>query len=493
MARLRLPNTFVGDVGALLSATDINLLIAATQQLDGWSMRRMPTFDSSCGDPGGAPFFNGGGGYHTNPPFRVWKGGAIYRDGCTDIHMTGQAVEASGVSLAFYVNGALKGTLSGGIPTPWAIDLDISTGYSAGQALWVEVRAEGSGSIVTRNDQYAVYEAYMTPVTAPAGWVAPGTWGAGDSVWDSTRLNKLIAAANWLFDRINLIPIVPRLGMVLHPGPAKDPVAKPEMAAWPIYDGYVLKTYAFDEVYRVSVTTTNYSSPGERWKLYYNGSLVYTSSTRGPGTYNDWIPIALTHTLGARARIQIIAECVTANADKTQWKDSRYSVLTSRTERAASATPFWAPPAELSYASTSDATVKAALNSIANQLIAIKSRIDGTPWVWGRYYLQRKWYGYDDRTDGKSYRRAAPQFVREGDVIHLLGKGVTLGYGARTPPEDTSALLESYTYSQQHEVITADKEQTTDIYLDSYADLDIESYYYLLTQNNLLAEEYLAK
>lgn len=490
--RIRLPDTHYDDIGQKLSATKVNQLIRATQLLDGWSFRRANTFDSAAGDSG-VPFYLTGGGYHTNPPFRIYKGGCLYKTGATTLSINGAATPAGAETLKIYVNGALADTIAATIPSTWTSVIDISgMGLTEGQPLWVEIRVEGSSSIVTRFARYYVYGAYIDPVTNPSpAWAAPTAF---TTTLPAAKIEAIKAAIRWLYARMNLIPQVPRLALLYQPGPYRDPVAKPEMANWPLYYGTVVRNFASNEVYRAYVQWTNYTSIAERWKIYIDGSLAYTSPTRGPGTYVDDVSIALSHAVGTRKEIWIHAECITPGVDSppdNPIKASRYHILASRTEPDSAGYPYWAPPAEWAYGTKTFANVIATLNAIATQLIAIKARIDAAPWLWGRWYLQRKFYGYDDTAGNKRNKRAMPQLSRIGERLIAQGKAVSVGWANFIPPTDTAKLIEEFTFGRTESLIGTEKVERTAIYLDNYPDLFLSTAYYGISDNDMLFEEYL--
>jgi hypothetical protein len=450
----------------------------------------MNTFDSAAGDTG-VPFYVTGGGYHTNPPFRIWKGGCLFKTGATTLTVTGAATPAGAETLKFYINGVLRATIAATIPATWTQTITISgLGFTAEQPLWLEIRVEGSTSIVTRNARYYVYSAYIDPV-AMTGWVAPTAFVHS---FPAAKLEAVKTSLRWLWNRMNLVPIVPRLAILYQPGPYRDPVAKPEMANWPLYYGSVLKNYAEGEVLRVAVQMTNYTSIAERWKLYYNGALAYTSPTRGPGTYSDYIPIALTHTLGTRAEVWIHAECITPGVDfppTAPIRASRYHILTCRTEHDSTHYNYWVPPTEWVYGLKSEATAITALNSMVTAINAVKTRIDATPWIFGRWYLQRKFYGWDDTIQNKLNARSIPQFIRRGARIVVYGKNVSLNYAGFYPPTDTAKLIEEYTFGKSEVLTATDKIERKSVYLDNYPDLFYGSALYVRSDLDMLVEEYL--
>lgn len=487
---LRVPHEFVDNVKQKVSATSVNMLIKATQMVDGASFRVMPTFDSAAGDTG-VPYFITGGGYHTNPPFRIWKGGCLYKTGATTLQVAGRANPAGAETLKFYVNGVLRHTIAATLPATWTAAITISgLGFVAEQPLWLEVWIEGSTSIVTRFAGYYVHRAYIEPV-ALSGWVAPSAFTTS---FPASKFEAIKTALTWLWARMNLVPFVPQLLLIQQPGPYRDPIEKPEMTNWPIYYGSVLKSYNEGEVLRVVLLHTNYTSIGERWRLYVNGIQVYVSATRGPGTYIDSVPIALGHTLGTQVEVYIIAECVTPGVSAppiSVIKASRYSVLVCRTEHDATHYNYWVPPAEWVYGAKTQASMTTALNSIVTALNTIKARIDATPWIFGRWYLQRKFYGWDDKAGNKLPKRSLPALTRHGARIVVYGRDVSLNFAGITLPSDTAKLIEEYTFNRSENVVPSDKVQRKSVYLDNYPDLFYGTSMYMISVNDMLIEEYL--
>lgn len=487
---LRLPHEFVDNVKQKVSSASVNMLITATQLVDGASFRIMPTFDSAAGDTG-TPYFVTGGGYHTNPPFRIWKGHCLFKTGATTLQVAGRANPAGAETLKFYINGVLRHTIAATIPTSWSAAITISgLGFVAEQALTLEIRVEGSTAIVTRFAGYYVYRAYIEPV-AMAGWVAPTAFTTS---FPASKFEAIKTSLEWLWARLNMIPFVPQLALLYQPGPYRDPILKPEMANWPIYFGSVLKCYAEGEILRVVMQWTNYTSIAERWKIYVNGVLSYTSTTRGPGTWTDSAAIAISHTIGTQVEVWIIAECITPGVDlppASPIRASRYNMLACRTEHDATHYNYWVPPAAWVYGLKTQASMTTALNSMVTAINAIKARIDATPWIFGRWYLQRKFFGWDDTIHNKLNKRSMPRLVRRGARVVVYGKDVSLNYANFILPTETNKLIEEFTFGRSENVVPSDKIQRKSVYLDNYPDLFYGTHMYMLSPNDMITEEYL--
>lgn len=492
--RLRLPDTHYDNVGQKLSATKVNQLVRATQHLDGWSFRRMNTFDSAAGDSG-VPFYLTGGGYHSTAtdPQRIWKGGALMKTGATTLTISGAATPGGSEFLNVYVNGALLGVVAAPLPATWSLAMNITgLALTDGQPIWATVWVLGTAADITRFARYYVYEAYLTPVTAPTpAWAAPTAF---TTTLPAAKIEAIKAAITWIYARMNLIPQIPRMALLYEPGPYRDPAVKPEMTNWPLYYGSVLRGFSATEGLRINMQSTNYTSPQERWKLYIDGVLIYTSPTRGPGTYVDSILPTISHAVGTRKEVWILAECLVAGVDApptSPIRKSRYQLLTARTEAAAAGYPYWAPPTEWVYGTKTFANVIAALNSIVTQLIAIKARIDAAPHIWGRYSLQRKFYGYDDSIHGGELnKRGMPQLVRGGDRLVVQGKGVSLNYANFILPPEEDKALEKFTFGRTEPLIGTEAIERKSIYLENYPDLFLGTAYYMLSDLDMLIEEY---
>src|SRR6185295_1816373 len=112
--------------------------------------------------------------------------------------------------------GVLRATVAAPIPATWTSTIAIGgLGFVEGQPVWVEIRVEGSASIVTRFARYYVYEAYLTPITVPSpAWAAPTLF---TTTLPAAKIEAIKTAIHWLYARMNLIPQISRLALLYQP------------------------------------------------------------------------------------------------------------------------------------------------------------------------------------------------------------------------------------------------------------------------------------
>lgn len=483
MPVLDLPPSFVNNVGLPLSATYLNALRTAAIQLDAWSYRHMPAFDSSAGLDTKTP-----GYYPSAPPFRIWRGYFKWRTGMTTLTIIGRTASApAGATLKTYVNDnpVAADTIASPLPSTFTRTISISSGYTDGQIVAVELKIEGSGT--TTAMEVVILDIYADPIVYSSSWPGTPTFAG---TYDSGRLNQLINACTWLYERMNTTPMVPNRAQAYALGPFADPAARTYEGHYPLYYGSIQRSYT-DSYVRIIGTFTNVTSTSIRYRVYLGGSLAFTSSTYGPGTYTIYEKIALSNTVGTRTELSIFAEVIDAgpnNPPSAPWRQSRWSPLLIR-EEASTSYPYATPPTAFAQGSLSVATLNSRLNAISTMLANTKTRIDADTHVWGRARAVRRWYGLNEVTSGNLDKRAPIIFERRGDRVIVAGKGVTIGFGAFQLPSDPSKVADDYTFSQTAEAVPADKVQTKTIWLDSIPSLEYGLAYYIQGEGALYAEE----
>lgn len=483
MPVLDLPPRYVSNVGQPISATYLNALRTAAIQLDAWSYRILPAFDSSAGLDTKTP-----GYYPAAPPFRIWRGYFRWRTGMTTLTIIGRATSApAGATLKTYVNdgGVASDTIASPLPATFTRTISISSGYTDGQIVAVEIKVEGSGA--TTAMEIVIHDVYVSPVVYSPTWPGVPTFAG---TFDAGRLNQLIDAEQWLFDRMNATPMVPNRAQVYALGPFGDRAYE---AHYPLYYGGIQRSYT-DSWLRIIGTFTNVTSTSIRYRVYLGGSLAFTSSTYGPGTWPIYELIQLTNTVATRTELSVFAEIIDAgpnNPPSAPWRQSRWSLLIVR-EGPGTAYPYASPPVAFTQGNISATTLNSRLNSLATILSNTKTRIDANTHVWGRSRAVRRWYGLGEYTNGNYDKRAPIVMERRGDRVVVAGKGATIGFGAFQVPSDPSKNADDYTFSQTAAAIDADKVDTKTVWLESVPGLEMGLAYYLYGEGVQYAEEYLS-
>ncbi len=190
MAIIELPPNMIDDVGIWASSSYYNMTLRAAIDVDMWSYRRTPALLSS-GSYGQGPTYNA---LHTNAssPWRIWSGYFMFRAGFTELYMGGLLADfLAPVKMKTYVDGVLKNTVNLGVPTSFGFVVDISSGYTPGQFVKVEVWIDGEGSTAsTRFAKWEIMDAHVGPLTK-SGWPGAPTF---TTQLDAAKWNNLSAA-----------------------------------------------------------------------------------------------------------------------------------------------------------------------------------------------------------------------------------------------------------------------------------------------------------
>lgn len=489
MPVIDMPPAFVNGVNQPDSATYLNAIRKAAIQLDAWSYRILGAFDSSAGEDTKTA------GQYTNIvggiPFRTWRGYFQWMTGMTTLTIVGRTSGApAGATLKTYVNdsGTAADTISSPLPATFTRTISISSGYTDGQIVAVEIKVE---TAYTATMEIVIHDVYASPVAYSPTWGGTPTFSG---TYDAGRLNQLVDACNWLYGRIDATPMIPRRAQLYALGPFGDPSGSPLHGHWPLYYGAVQRSYT-NSILRVAGFFVNVTSTAMHFTIYVNGALAYTSPDVGPGTWPFFIPIVLTNAVGTRTEVSIFGEVVTAgpnNPPVTQWYFSRFTIQYVREEPSSSGYPYASSPAAFTQGSISPSSLNSALNSISTIVANTKSRIDANPAVWGRARAVRRWYKLDEVAGGIYDKRAPIIFQRVGDRLIVAGRGVTIGFGALQPPSDPTKIIDDYTFSQTSSVIDADKVQTQTVWLDSIPGLEYGMLYYVQGEGALWACERLS-
>lgn len=463
MLTLNLPVPFLDDVGAFLSAAEIGMLRDNAILLDQLAYRRMACFDSSAGPDTGAVDL------HSSGDIRVWWGSIYYQDGMEDLVIAGEASSYGSAFLRVYINGASNSDITMG--ATFVHTIDISSGYSAGDVIIVEIRTIGN---TTKTSKYLIKDIYATPLTVATDWPASLPTFAG--TYDADSLNTIVQAQQHLWERICAIPITPTTAHVWAPATHK-------VESHTLYTGAVGRYQDEDQLHIYGNVQINNTE--EHFTVDVGGVTAYTSPDYilGQSVPID-VFIALAHTMGTRAEVRIKA-VVTDDSNQPAaggGTNSRYNLWLMRS-RADTVTPYpvQAPPDELlsntSYASTA---VDNCLNDICDMLAAIKAQIDGAPALWNRARACRARYAQDDRQNTKLMRRHPLAFQRLGDRLIVRGKGASIGWDATTvKSKETGLDYDDYTFAHEESIIDGDKADTVTVYLDTLPGLYPGMLYYV--------------
>lgn len=475
---------FYDNAGQILSAADLNLIRENVGLVDAWTYRNEPAFDSSTGVDTNTP-----GYVSTADPLRIWWGALRFIAGMTTLTIEGYGQRSGSEVLRVYIGGtdvSRSGVPLGSITLPTSAGTFAGSfslaGYNDGDVVPIELVIEGAHA-GTANWQ--ISDVYATPVSM-SGWPGVPTFG---TTFSAASLNGLCAAAQWVYERLRLVPIQPRLVMYYNLGPFKDPsYSDPQHTNRPMYYGSVAKYYS-NSTLKIYGAVTSLTTSGWSFTVYLNGVAAYSSPTYGVGTQIVDLNLSLaSYTLGSRVRVAILASCTNGGtADPPRFTRWTFGVIHATAD--AGGWPYASLPTAFVGPSgtTTASSIQTSLNALATNIANAKARIDARPELWSRGRAVRRHYTRNGDTEGLLQARARPYFwQRQGEQLYAKGKNVKIGYGPITISVDGQANgWENYTF-QHEETIDADSGAT--VYLDGYKGLDIGATYRVLGEPIYVAE-----
>jgi hypothetical protein len=475
---------FYSNSSQILSSADLNLIRDNARLVDGWSYVNLPALDSSAGLDTGTP-----GYYRSENPERIWWGSARMVGASTTLTITGRAQRSGTENLVVYVGGSDvsgSGTNAGTITlTGTLADFSqtfVLTGFSDGDVVPIEIRAEGThGTTGT----YIITDVYLSTISK-SGWVAAPSFAAVADATDATKLNQLCDAIQWVYERIRLVPFVPRLALYYNLGPFKT--GDPQHTNRPMYYGSVPYYYTNARL-RVYGSVHSMTTTGWSFQVFLNGTLAYTSPTYGIGTQavDQYLALSSFASLGQRVRVSIFASATnqgTANPLRfTRWTFGVIHAVAPST-----GWPYATLPAAFTgpSATTNAETLRSRLASLATIVNDAKTRIDARPEQWARSRAMRRYFNRADSPDIYMARARPYIYQRTGNELFVKGDDVKVGYGPiAVTPDDKSNGWESYSFLSEESI---DAQEGTVVYLDNLRGLDYGAAYRILGNAKYAAE-----
>lgn len=477
------PPLFIDDVQQPLGAADLNVLRNNAVLLDAASFTSSPATQSSAGKDTSTP------GYYVGVAGeRIWWGSFQFFVGMTTLTIEGWAQKGASESFQLMVNGVVKQTLA--VPNGAAFTLNWTiTGLASGDVAEVEIDIAGSGfggSGVTTN--YQIYDAYVSPApTIATSWPGLPTFAG---TYNMARLNQIINASAYLYDRINAIPSLPTITQLyVHGSSVTGDV-------YPLWYGTVERSNG-NNTLRAYIRMANFGNVSESYRIIVNGTTVYTSPTIGVGQ-----TVETTHAIDlssqpAGVRLPVRIEHVVTTGPvlgASGDRNSRFHISGIKMYQTAPGVGS-APDNFNSGALMASAAVDTRLNAIVALLSAAKARIDTHPRIFDRVRLMRRMYGRNEN----QYAVYAPnntyvqRFVqRTGGRLIVRGKNVRIAWGAlSTTAEKTVTTAYKVDFANTQDVIDGDTVQTKTIYLDTLEGLRRGMTYQIIGENVMYAAEYL--
>lgn len=472
------PSVFVDDVDVPLSAADLNQTRDICVLLDGLTFRRQTACCSS-----GAQTAGDAANWHTRGDYRQSWWGGFFRTGMTTLTIEG----VNDYRLDFYLNGTFN-SFQAAAPGGFTKNITLS-GYSDGDAVLLEVRTNGNPTTAPGGytPLYRIDDVYMTPIVVTSAWGGVPTFAG---TYNAARFNQFLDAAQYIWDRVVAIPMIPILGGIMIPASHRQETIR-------LFDGSVGR-YASNEALRV-YGNLNCRTNAEHFEISVGGALVYTSPTYTAGQDIAIAQsVALTNTLGTRTAVAIRAVIEDDTYGRFPSVFSSYTLSAIRSEADSAGYATQTPPtAFTAEESISAATLNSRLNALATMLSTAKGRLDSRPELWGRSRLMRRVFAKDETQVARNTRRYAANFVRQGDRLIVRGKGVKVAYGAISfkPPAKEGEPINYADFSWATEQSVGgqeDKVQTSIVYLDSLDGLELGMRYYVFGAGAVeVAQEFL--
>jgi hypothetical protein len=470
---------FYDSAGMLDSATDFNVLRAAAGLIDRWTYRVDPVFDSTTGVDTNTP-----GYFSTITPLRIWWGAVRFQTGCTTltVEMKGQLTGSE--SIKVYWNGTDatgSGTLAMTLTPPGSFGAFSGTytlpALTDGAVYQIEVRIEGAHTAAAT---YQMVDVYLSPITKAS---YPGVPTFTASTVNAANLNLLASALQWMYERLRMVPMVPHLSLLYNLGPFKDPSSgDPQHTDRPIWYGSAGRYYS-NSTLVIAGVIQSLTTTGWNFKIYINGSVVYTSPTYGIGNQAIRVTQSLSaYTLGTRVSVGILASATTGGT-AVPLRFTRFTLGLMAVGSDGSGWPYASLPAKFVGPATGTSTfstVVTALNALSTIVTNAKSRIDGRPEQWARVRALRRHYSRNADTEGLLVARARPHIpLRVGSELFVKGTNTEVQWGVFQPGtvDANSNGWESYSMSNKQQV--ADSALGATVYLDDLPGLDVGSTYML--------------
>lgn len=476
------PPLFTDNVGQPLGAADVNVLEENAVLLDAASFIAAPCGQSTAGKDTNTPGYYATGG-------REWWGSFQYFTGMTTLVAEGWGQKGASESFQLIVNGVVKQTLAVPNGAAWSMSWTIS-GLVDGDVAEVEIRMTGTGwggsGVVTK---YVFYDVYVTPAPSVAS-----SWPGSPSfagTYRTSLLNQLINGEAYLYDRLNVLPLLPSITQLYSHGSSGPDT-------YPLWYGSVERSNGNTLLF-ITIRPMNMGNQAEVFKITVNGTVVYTSSSFGVGyaaSYDLQLDLS---GFAANTRLEAkIEQIVTTGPLLGPGGDrnTRFFLGGIRMGQTAPAvaSPLTAFTANESLISTT-VDGSARLSGIAAILSGVKSRLDANPRIFNRVRLMRRMYGRDPN----QYAAYAPnntyvqQFTRTGSRLVVRGKGVSIAWGAlSTKADKTTTGSYKVDFAHTQSLMDGDAVQTKTVYLDSIPGLQRGMTYVVIGENVVYAAEYLA-
>jgi hypothetical protein len=446
-----------------LSATALRILQDNTLILDGVAERGMNGMRIKN------PQTNVGGELHG-----IWYGAFQKRAGMTTATITLFTQPIFGELLIIRFNDVTvhSASMPSGSNT---FTFDI-TGYALNEIVRVDVFASATG--LTTGSTYILTDAYCTPITATTTWTAPATFGA----ITSANLNTLVTAQKHLADYLTY-PSLPLTTQSRFIGGFWSTGAFTQLATW-----RVIPTPTHTRM-RVNVNIISRHNRTTRLDIWING-VLNTSETFGSWEYRRIsfdINIS-SYPTGSPLRVEL-AEYITLGPTQAKGAfNTKYDIRGISTYNPNYTSPTIGTLATM-LESMTFSTLQSRLNTLGSALTAIYAKESSRVGVLNRVQMFGRRPVKDFEQEEYYHKGHVAVRARQGDVLVVSGKNLTIGYGKDVSDWTTIDDME-YKYEQEVSLIDNSSVQTKVYYLSEFPGLYHGEVYFIWGDRLDYAAEY---
>lgn len=397
-------------------------------------------------------------------PTVVWRGTFQYRDPVTTLRIIAECPQPSGGThtMKVYLNGVLR------LSTAWiaarsTYSITINAlGFSDLDFVDVEIRDDW----VTADAEPIVLDCFLTTMAAAIGSY-PGvpTFGA----ITQANLEQLMAAQQWVYDRLNITDQSLFMGPMLMVGNGYSTSYEALL-----YDGSIEYTNGATRLiigYNYLITYNQSETIRVRLDAVQVATATYTLGQSGEGAFD--IDIS-GYTVDASIRVTIVQTVNTLPT--TRQIGSLYSIIDIFTKRA-SYTPPTLPSEYAPRQSLTFSALQTALTQIATATNDAETRIIGTSGAFDRQRVFRWRPGRNDEQNAYYKRLFVARGKRAHDALWIRGKGLSIEYGPATSNYNPDKLEWETRYKET--LTDGDEIQTRLVYFDQFPGLDMGMPYFI--------------
>lgn len=455
MALIRFDNIQFSS-GNALAAADMNALTQNARLIDGLSyrgrraqtnavLRYIYEYDQS--------------------PTIVWRGTFQWRSNAANMRITAECPQPGGGThtLEVYLNGVLRlSTAFIAARTTYIVAVN-TWGYADLDLVDVEIRDNWT----TADAQPVVIDCFITDMAS-----AIGAYGGIPTFGGITKANldQLMAAQQWVYDRLNITDQMAFVGPMLMVGNGYSTSYEALL-----FDGGIEYTNGASRLaisYNYFIAYSQSETIRVRLDATQVASATYTLGQGGEGAFD--IDISA-YSVDTAIRITIVQTVNTLSTGRLIG--SLFAIKDIYTRRNSYPVPtlpaLYSPRQSLTFS-----TLQTALNQIAAATDAAASRIVAGIGAFQRQRVFRWMPGADDGQNVYYQRTLIARGRRAGDALWVRGKGVSIEYGPITSTYNPDKVEWESQYNES--LIDGENVQTKLVYFDQFPGLDVGMEYFVI-------------